>query len=206
MQTQGKYIVIEGNDGTGKSTQVDILAEKLEKAGKKVHKIHEPGGSAVSDEIRKIIKNGKLPRKPLTNLLLFTASRYEIWQEVEEKLQAGYYVLASRNWFSTLTYQGYGEGLDIKQIKKITTDFLPAKYIKPDFCVILTIGEIDRVKRLKLRDENSAKDTFESKDISFQSRVNYGYDKISEELQVSKISTDKSPEKVGDEIWQKLNS
>ena len=68
MTARGKYIVIEGGDGTGKTTQADILQEYLESQGKKVINLKEPGGSPVAEAIRSVIVDGTLPRTPMTNI------------------------------------------------------------------------------------------------------------------------------------------
>lgn len=86
----GKYIVIEGSDGTGKSTQIERLAARLQRQGIKTVTFHEPDGVAIASQIRTIIKNGTLTRSALTNLLLFTACRHENWQQVgQAALQQG---------------------------------------------------------------------------------------------------------------------
>lgn len=85
----GKYIVIEGQDGTGKTTQADYYRPALEKRGIKVIHIKEPGGSPVAEAIRGVILNGSLPRTSMTNALLFTANRHELWHAVIRPAHAG---------------------------------------------------------------------------------------------------------------------
>ena len=70
--TRGKYIVIEGGDGTGKTTQADILQKYLETQGRTVLHLKEPGGSPIGEAIRSVLLNGTLDRQPITNILLFT--------------------------------------------------------------------------------------------------------------------------------------
>lgn len=94
MVTTGRYLVIEGSDGTGKSTQVDLVAAYLCKRGVATMVIHEPAGTPMADALRGLVKDGRIPRQPLTNLLLFTAARYEAWQVAQAALDRGQWVLS----------------------------------------------------------------------------------------------------------------
>lgn len=92
MNKRGKYIVIEGQDATGKSTQVERLRQRLQQDNIDSIEFHEPGGTDMADAIRLVIKNGDLTRTPETNLLLFTAARVEIWQDALQALALGKWV------------------------------------------------------------------------------------------------------------------
>ena len=115
MITRGRYIVIEGNDGTGKSTQVRFLQTYFHKQGHSVVTVEEPGGGSVfttpvARYLRTIIKNGRLQRDPEINLALFSAVRRELWQHsIAPALEQDAVVLAARNYLSTLAYQGYSQ-------------------------------------------------------------------------------------------------
>lgn len=192
--TKAKYIVIEGNDGTGKSTQVELLAQSL----KQNHNIdtfiaHEPAGTPIADAIRTIIKDGSLPREPLTDLLLFTAARHEIWQQAKEAMKQGKWVLSARSFISSIAYQGYGDGIDTTLIQTITEQFIGKTYTVPDYTFILTdIDEDDRKKRIAKRGEPETPDTFEQKNADFQMRVNLAYAEIAKKPGVVKISANQS--------------
>lgn len=202
MAIHGKYIVIEGNDGTGKSTQVELLRTRLKNDGIQTIEIHEPGGTAVADAIRQVIKNGSLERSAKTNLLLFTASRQEIWQHAEAHLAKGTWVIAARNYFSTLAYQGYGEGLDRELILSVTQQFTSDRYMTPDLAVILTLEDEDeRKRRIGQRGDLDNPDTFESKDSSFQQRVSDGYLHIAKDRSLPVISALQTPQQISDEIY-----
>lgn len=174
MET-GKYIVIEGNDGTGKSTQIDMLAEYLISRGIETVTQHEPAGTPMADAIRTIIKNGELERSAETNLLLFTAARTEIWQRAKTQLALGKWVLSARNYLSTIAYQGSGQGLDTDKIISITRDFTDERYMQPDRTIILTLDDESRKIRIAKRGELDAPDTFESMGDDFQTKVNSTY-------------------------------
>ena len=203
---EGKYVVIEGHDGTGKSTQASLLRDHLESAGHTAHVVEEPGGTDIGHELRKIIKNGELERDAETNLLMFTASRRDLWQKViEPALERGEWVIAARNYYSTLAYQCHGEGLDEATVLETTAKFTSERYMQPDFSCILAVESLATARqRIGGRGKDSARDTFESKDESFQDRVQAGYLKIADELQIPVVDASQTIEKVHNDITQFL--
>lgn len=201
---QGKYIVIEGNDGTGKSVQVEKIRERLGDVGIESIEFHEPAGTPIADEIRTIIKNGELERDGKTNLLLFTAARHEIWQRAERALALGRWVVSARNYYSTMAYQGYGEGLDLQLIENITHDFTSLRYMTPDLAVILTTGSETRSERIAARGEIEKPDTFESRGSTFQQALDDGYTQIAWSHRIPIIDASKPIEQVTDEIWKRV--
>ncbi len=182
-QHQGNYIVIEGIDGTGKSTQVELLAKHYRAHGHSVTVVEEPSSddlaqaTPIAHYLRTVIKNGNLRRDPEINLALLSTARRELWQQIiQPTLEQGETVLASRNYFSTLAYQGYGEGLSQEHIRHITGLFTSQRYLTPDYLIILTLNdEQERMHRIKQRGALATLDTFESQDSDFQQRVHDGY-------------------------------
>lgn len=182
-QHQGNYIVIEGIDGTGKSTQVELLANYYRAQGHSVTVVEEPSSNdpaqttPIAHYLRTVIKNGNLCRDPEINLALLSAARHELWEHIiQPALERGETVLASRNYFSTLAYQGYGEGLSQEHIRHITGLFTSQRYLTPDYLIILTLNdEQERMHRIKQRGALATLDTFESQDSDFQQRVHDGY-------------------------------
>jgi dTMP kinase len=205
--TRGKYIVIEGGDGTGKTTQADILQEYLESQGKKVIHLKEPGGSPVSEAIRSVLLDGTLERTPMTNILLFTANRHELWHStIKPALEQGTWVISTRNYWSTLAYQGYGEGMSSSIITAITATFTDKDYMNPDCAVMLTLDDINTSKeRIKERGAQEKPDTFESRDLDFQARVLRGYSNIAKIYNLPTVSAAQSIEKVASDIKQLLD-
>lgn len=198
----GQYIVIEGNDGTGKSTQVELLGQRLQSLGISSVEVHEPGGIPIADEIREIIKNGSLERDGLVNVLLFTASRRAIWQQqIEPSLQKGTWALSARNWISTLAYQGNGEGVDKSKIRELTEQYVGTKYCEPDMVFILDLSDAHRADRIAKRGSIANPDTFESRGNDFQDRVNEGYRSYALSEGLTVIDASKSIEQVHEEIW-----
>jgi len=202
----GKYVVIEGHDGTGKSTQVSQIRQKLLKHKIDSIEFHEPAGSPMADEIRNVIKNGRLKRDAMTNMLLFSAARHEIWQKKAIiALNKGKWVIASRNYFSTLAYQGYGEGLDLDIIENITRQSTDNQYMNPNIAIILDMDdETERVKRINIRGQLENPDTFESKDNIFQLKVRNAYLEIAKSRNIPIISANQSIEKITNEIWKHI--
>ena len=190
MITRGRYIVIEGNDGTGKSTQVRLLQTYFHEQGRSVVIVEEPGGgdpaftTPVASYLRAIIKNRQLQRDPEINLALFSAARRELWQHsIAPALERGAVVLAARNYLSTLAYQGYGEGLDLDHIRETTALFTDARYMAPDHVVVLVINDdIERKRRLAERSSLIYLDAFESRADDFQRRVDNGYAALARDM------------------------
>lgn len=209
----GTYIVIEGNDGTGKSTQVELLTNYLREAGYDAIMIEEPGSdeleksTPVANYLRKIIKDGSLQRDSEINLALFSAARRELWQQkIAPALERGAFVLSARNYFSTLAYQGRGEGIDEQHIIDTTALFTDPRYMTPDQMLILTLeDEAERAKRIGGRGALETPDTFESKDAEFQTRVNQAYVDLARERGITTISClDDAHKKSIDEIQTEI--
>ena len=182
-QKRGFYIVGEGNDGTGKSTQINLLAEYLEKEFElETYVMHEPDGCPISSEIRTIIKNGELERDAITNLLLFTASRHETWfREALPVLGRGGVVLSARNYLSTEIYQGLAEGIGMEYVRQVTAAFMDERYMKPDLTVIFALDEATRKSRIETRGALEHPDTFEMRGDDFQTQIDGGYVTIANE-------------------------
>ena len=214
---RGRYIVIEGGVGVGKSTIVQLLAERIARdAGLKTLITEEPGSLRdekgtivvpIAHELRIMIKAKSLTRSPLTNVLLLNASRRENWlQGIEPALVAGYDVISARNWESTTAYQGFGQGWDIDHIEAMVLEATSKEYMHPDFTFILDLPEKERLARQGKRDYNSSADTFESLADDFHTRVNDGYRTIAELRGYPLISARPSPDEVVDAIWQHVHS
>lgn len=196
------YIVIEGQDGTGKSTQAELLKKYFEEQGKEVVMLEEPDGDLPqAHDLHDMILTRGYDLEPLTNVLLFTAARVELWKKIAEPvLRRGGIVISARNYWSTLAYQGYGEGVSKSRIIRITKDTLPERYIHPDYGFILTVSDEVRLQRQKSR--GKATETFEKKPSEFQQKVNAAYPKIAKEFNLKII--DAAP--VIDEVFQAILS
>lgn len=198
------YIVIEGQDGTGKSTQAELFADYLRAKGQKVVVFHEPDGELASAHaLRDIIKDKTYDLVPLTHVLLFTAARLELWKKLAEPvLREGGTVISARNWWSTLAYQGYGQGVSKSKIIRLTKSIMPADYVVPTHSAILTLDDTTRLAREHARDDNSKNDTFESKPDAFQQAVNHAYLKIAKEFNIPTLDTTESVEAIFAKLQQ----
>ena len=204
MSEFGKSIVIEGNDGTGKSTQVEMYAQYLmQQHGIGSLIIHEPDGPVEEcAKLRARIKDATIPRTPEENLEWFTQSR-EISDAYANEfcLPNGKWVLRARNYLSTLAYQGAGEGLSEDLILRVTEQRLGQKYMHPDHTIILDLSDPEeRAKRIAKRGELEVPDTFESKGDDFQRKVNTAYVRLAMQYGYPIVNANQSPEQIQAEI------
>lgn len=166
---RGKYIVIEGLDGSGKSTQHQRLLEYL---GNKAIGVREPGGTAMAEAIRTLVKDAALPRAPRTNSYLFAAARAELADTIiQPALAKGRHVIADRNWLSTIAYQG-AEGVETTEIHQVNKLAMKELFY-PDIVIFLDTSVAACQTRLASRGDPS--DYFEQRDEAFFQRVRHHY-------------------------------
>jgi dTMP kinase len=178
----GKYIVIEGPDGTGKTTQAQLLTKKLQTAGIDARYVHEPGETAIGIALETVIKDRDLARSPLTDLLLFTANRIELYEQViKPAINKGTWVIADRNWLSSIVYQGYASGLTAGKVQDITNAMLPSAYVKPSATILLSLASERRKELLDTRGTSDA-DYFETKPEAFQRMLIEGYETMADDM------------------------
>lgn len=176
MKNKSFFLVLEGNEGSGKSTISKALYERL-KGKYNVCLTREPGGVDSAEEIRDVIlKDRKSQIAGLTEAYLFAAARSEhIQKKVKPALNKGQIVIMDRYYYSSLAYQGYGRNLGFQRIKKINQPFIDN--VKPDLTIFLEVEEKERNRRLKKRKNKNRLD-LESK--AFSKRVDEGYKKCEE--------------------------
>lgn len=174
IKPRGRFIVFEGIDGSGKTTQAKAIADWLPTSGllpegAKVVLTREPGATALGQGIRDILLHGKAGSvSPLAELLLFAADRaHHVETVIKPALERGDWVVCDRFTGSTVAYQGYGRGHDLEligQINKIST-----QGIEPDLVIWLMIHPDVALQRL------AGSDTFEKEGLDFAWRVHSGY-------------------------------
>ena len=170
-----KFITFEGIDACGKTTQIELLSEYLNSIKAKNIIVREPGGTTISEQIRKILLDKKNNINSYTETLLFLSSRSQLINEVIKKsIKKGEFILCDRFTDSTLAYQGYGRGLDIGLLDSLN-DFA-TENIKPDLTFILDISVDRSDERINKRDI----DRMEQSGADFLNRVKEGYVKIAQ--------------------------
>ncbi len=174
---RGKFIVFEGIDGSGKTTQAKKLYEYLKGKGLKTVLTKEPGGTDIGKEIRKILLNKDYNIPPIAELLLYEADRnIHISAFVKPKLHNGYVVISDRYIYSTLAYQSFGRSIDRNLIDYLNS--LATEDLKPDIVFLLDIPVEEGLNRIgKIRD----KDRIEKEDINFHLKLREGFLKLAEE-------------------------
>ncbi|HEY7270332.1 MAG TPA: dTMP kinase, partial [Dehalococcoidia bacterium] len=167
--TAGLFITFEGGEGSGKSTQTQLLAAGLREAGRDVVALREPGGTALGEELRKLLLHKDKAVSVEAELLMFLAARAELVNEViRPALDAGGVVICDRFSDSTVAYQGYGRGVDVSAIK--TLNRWATGGLQPDLTVLLDVPvEVGRKRK------HGDDDVFYRESEGFHSRVREGY-------------------------------
>jgi len=157
---KGNFITFEGIDGCGKSTQVKMLVEAMNRSDQKTISVREPGGTVISEEIREILLHSHLQDIcDRTEALLMTGSRAQLTYElILPNLNAGINVIADRYFDSTLAYQVYGKGVNKNLVDSVHKYILGS--IKPDLTFILKVNISKALQRLKERKKKNRYDKF----------------------------------------------
>ncbi len=172
---KGKFIVFEGNDGSGKSTQILKVEKYLKENGYKVVTTREPGGTEVGFRIRKLLLDPAYKMDGLTEALLLAADRNEHVKNVLiPALEDGYVVICDRYILSSIVYQGIVRGVGVENIIKLNSIF--EERIKPDLYIILTLSPEIALQRLKMAGKNDKLDT---ENFDFHRKVYNGFKEVS---------------------------
>ncbi len=174
---KGRFITVEGVDGAGKSTQIEVIAQTIQKRGINLVRSREPGGTPTAELIREILLHESLTAKAEL-LLMFAARQENLDKVVRPALAAGKWVLCDRFTDASYAYQAYGRGLPIDLVKTLE-DFVHPD-IKPDLTVLFDLDTEIAASRLQ-----NDLDRFEAEDKEFHKRVRNGY------LQLAKNEPDR---------------
>ena len=167
------FIVIEGIDGSGKSTLQAGLAERLRAEGYDVLETQEPGGTALGNKLRDIFLNSRIDIQALPAALMLNAARAQhVDNVIRPAIAEGRVVLCDRFTDSTLAYQGYGVGRDLDDVKTICD--IATGGLKPDFVLLLDVPLEVATLRLRARSRRR-KDRMEKQGVEFQLRVRRGF-------------------------------
>lgn len=170
------FITIEGIDYSGKSTQARLLHEYLQKKKIKSILLREPGGTKISEKVRGILLDREhLEMTPLTEFLLFSASRSQlVSQVIKPHLEKDYVVICDRYYDSSTAYQGFGGKVDLKEIGRVN-EFATGG-LKPDLSFLIDIKPAEAFRRAEKR--SGSKDRMENKDMKFYNRVQKGFQQL----------------------------
>lgn len=199
---KGRFITLEGAEGSGKSTQAKKLLGYLQKKGLSVMLLREPGGVAISESIRKIlldVKNSAMTNECET--LLYMAARAQIVEEVIiPELKKGTVILCDRFLDSTLVYQGYGNGVDLDFIRHVGT--VVTQKIVPDLTFLF---DLPAEKGLSRTGKN--KDRIELRSLDYHKRVRKGYLTLAREEpgRIRVIDANRSKDEINEDVRRHIN-
>lgn len=171
----GTFITFEGIDGSGKSTQLRLLATFLRSQGAQVVVTREPGGTPLGLRLRAALLDAQEQVDPLTELLVFAADRAQhVRRILRPGLAAGQIVLSDRYADATIAYQGAGRGFSPELISEIVQ--LATEGLKPDLTLLFDLSVVESVARTRRRSEGKQKgDRLDSEDAEFHARVRNAY-------------------------------
>lgn len=172
---KGIFIVMEGPDGSGKSTQIELLKKYLEEQGYEILVTREPGGTVIGEKIRDIILDpAHKAMSDVTEMLLYAASRAQLMSEViGPALEEGKIVISDRFVDSSIVYQGIARGLGIETVSGVNAPGIGI--YKPDCIFFIDISEEEGLRRKK---EQKKLDRMEQESIDFHHMVSEGYRKV----------------------------
>lgn len=172
---QGKFIVLDGPDGCGKSTQADLLSEWVRQQGVSVVSYRDPGTTVIGEQIRNILLDPEnVAMGDNVEVLLYMAARGQLWKEkIGPDLAEGKCVIMDRWLSSTCAYQGWAGGFGIEKVIKIGTDAL--ERVWPDVTIILDVDLDTAAKRMDRR-----LDRMEQKGRAYHARVREGFLKLAD--------------------------
>jgi dTMP kinase len=206
---KGLFITFEGTEGSGKSTQIPILAERLRGLGRQVRTLREPGGTPIGEEIRHTLKHSKANEAmtPEAELLLMNASRAQLVREIiRPALAAGEIILSDRFYDSTTAYQGYGRELDLKMVQSIVDAAVGET--RPDLTLLFLLPYDVAEKRRLEREPNLPmeirRDRIEEAGKAFFERAAKGYQAIAaaEPQRVRTVDADGNVKQISERIWK----
>ncbi|MFA5880758.1 MAG: dTMP kinase [Eubacteriales bacterium] len=207
---KGIFITFEGPDGSGKTTQMEMLGERLESLGRDVVYTREPGGTGIGEDIRDILlDSSNTAMVHRTEALLYAAGRAQHVDElIKPALGQGKIVLCDRFIDSTIAYQGFGRGIDLGFLNELNN--IAVAGLLPDLTLILDIDPalgIERINEKRVLKSGRAKDRIEQEHINFHERVRKGFHHLaaSDPKRCRIINGGKDTETVHRELFRIVN-
>ncbi|MEZ5907355.1 MAG: dTMP kinase [Hyphomicrobiaceae bacterium] len=205
---RGRLITLEGGEGTGKSTQTRLLAERLHGLGHEVVTTREPGGSPFAEQVRAfIIAASTAPHAPMAEALLFLAARADhLAQRIRPALERGAFVICDRFTDSTLVYQGLAGGVPPATLEAL--DRLVVGDDHPDLTLVLDLDPVEGLARALTRSGGKQlDDRYESREIDYHRRLREGFLTIarSEPARCVVVDASESEPRVASAIWSAVS-
>lgn len=201
--SEGLFIVVEGPEGSGKTSVANFLVDYLKEKGETSFLAREPGGTDVGEKIRSILLSNDLKINERSELLLFLASRAAFVDDIVRKsLKKGKVIIADRFDFSTFAYQGNGRSLPMDEVKSANN--FAKNSIEPDLYILLLV-DFEEGQRRQVK-QGKTKDRMENEDFEFHKKVLKGYRNLEDSnpnvftLDTTKLSLDKVCKIVASEV------
>lgn len=195
----GRLVTFEGGEGTGKSTQIALLAERLRESGHIVVTLREPGGTSVGEAVRAVVLDTEhVTMNPRAELLLYEAARAQLVDEViRPALDRGVIVLCDRYRDSSTAYQGHARGLSLEMVRDL--NHAATGGLVPDLTILL---DIDPLEGLRRATKSAVADRLESEDLAFHERVREGFLAIAraEPERVRVVDATLAPQVIADSV------
>lgn len=203
----GFLLSFEGSEGCGKSTQIRLLKDRLEKSGRQVEVLREPGGTEIGESIRHLLQHAKEARAmtPEAELLLFAASRAQIVREkIRPLVESGVFVILDRFLDSTTVYQGHARGLPLDAVNAINRFAIGGTL--PQLTLLLDLDTQAAWQRIHATGREL--DRMESQPPEFFEKVRQGYLEVAraEPQRVQIVDASASPETVHESIWNLITA
>ena len=201
----GKFITLEGIDGCGKTTQIELLQQYLRERGFTVETTREPGGTVLAEAIRCLLLEPRYgPVEARAEVFLYAAARAQhVAERIQPALQAGKLVLCDRYVDSSIAYQGYGRGLGAELVRQVND--LATGGLRPDLTLVLDVAVEVGLKR---RRSHTAADRLEQEDLDFYRRVRQSYRELAsqEPERVYLIDASRPPQAVWAQIKKTVDT
>jgi dTMP kinase len=200
MSARGKYIVLEGPEGVGKTTQIQELGRRLQAAGLPVRILREPDSQSdlTARALRQLTQDPHYPMNTRTEVLLYNAARSQSLQIIKQSIEHGVICVVDRNYLTTLAVQYYGRG-DVPDYATINSIInFAVDGMEPDLCIILDAPAQLLKERTKARNQG---ERFDNLDESFLERVRAGYLWEAQQRQLPVVYATESVDEVANNIW-----
>lgn len=197
---KGKYIVVEGPEGVGKTTQLNLLAARLQAAGLPVRTLREPDSQSdlTARAIRQLTQDPRYPMNTRTEVLLYNAARSQSLQVIKHSVEQGVICIVDRNYLTTLAIQYYGRG-DVPDYQTITSIInFAVGDVEPDLCIVMDAPASVLRQRAGNR---GASERFDNLDEAFLERVRAGYLWEAQQRQFPVVYASEDPAVVSEQIW-----